>query len=133
MWLLRWKSGGLTGIYAGPPVWYIEWSGGAPNIGGAWLCLLTVSSSAFVRPIKKKRAAAKPKTTTAPTAMPAIAPAERPLLCPPTAGAGVAVTVEPGEDDEVDVAVDADAEAVPSAGKSSPGCSMYFEFLAISF
>jgi hypothetical protein len=75
-----------------------------------------------VRPMKKKRAAARARTTTPPTAIPAIAPAGSPLLCDKEEGVAVAAAV-------CEVLVEEDVEEILvglgvgdcSGGKSSPG------------
>lgn len=90
-----------------------------------------------MRPMKKKRAAARAMTTTPPIAIPAIAPAGSPLLCGEedgvaVAGAAVAEVLVEEDVEEVEVLLGFGVEDC-SAGKSSPGWSMKAESFAICF
>jgi hypothetical protein len=88
----------------------------------------------FEWPMKKQSAATRRATAAAPIAIPAIAPAGRPLE---RDGVGVddgvavtgAIVREVVLDDD---GAEEEAAAEPSAGKGSPGWSMYFESLAAS-
>lgn len=88
-----------------------------------------------MRPMKKKRAAARAMTASPPIAIPAIAPAGSPLLCDGAGveeGAAVAVSgaTEVVLDDDVEEMLVGAGVADCSGGKSSPGWSMNEEFMA---
>jgi hypothetical protein len=93
------------------------------------LCLSYVSFHVLVRPTKKQRAAARPITAKIPSTIPTIAPGASPFVLAWTGSVAPAIADVAVEAPKV---VELDALA-PSAGKSSPGCSMNFEFFAPSF
>lgn len=118
-------------------IWYIESDLFVPlppmtlgTLDWRW----TLSWRVFVRPMKKKRAAARARTTTPPIAIPAIAPAGSPLFCGEEDGVAVAGdAVELDADDDVDEILVGLGAADCSGGKSSPGWSMKAESFAICF
>lgn len=96
----------------------------------------TLSWRVLVRPMKKKRAPARARTTTPPIAIPAIAPTGRPLLCDEDDGVAVAAAEVADEvllDEDVEEILDAFGVEDSSGGKSSPGWSINAESLAICF
>jgi hypothetical protein len=126
----------MTSLFGGGKAWNMS----PGDRGGLCVFCLSLSSlSVLERPMKKNRAAARARIAAPATAIPAIAPVERPCF---DSGAAVALgkvaKVEVAEGVELDVAEeiaveDARALGTPSAGKDSPGWSIYDELPAIVF
>jgi hypothetical protein len=126
----------MTSLFGGGKAWNIS--------PGDWgeLCVFCLSLSSLrvlERPIKKNRAAASARIAAPATAIPAIAPVDRPCFESGAAvAAGKVAGVEVAEGVELDVeegivVEDARALGAPSSGKASPGWSMYDELPAIVF
>ena len=114
--------GVVTGVGPKLPAGGPNIPGAVPNVEPRLICCL----SFFVRPMKKQRAKARVRAAAPATAMPTIAPVDRPwcdedeTVAAPCVDVAVDVAVEAKE------AIDDDA----SAGKGSPGCNMNCDVFA---